>query len=420
MTPEAWKDRLLDTCLWELVGEETPPDLSRGILEAARRSESEPRRALRPVWAAVAAAAAVIVGAAILYTLRREPAPPAALTGTGFIVAAKTGEVGLGPGRLTTEKESSCRLDFDEGFTVAAGPNTTLTWARDDVAGTILLRHEQGHSYVHTKKRGIPLAIRVGNAAIEILGTRLLIRGEADAATVGVLDGEIRYAREATAILVEQDRGVRPVVNSPGGDVSVEAGPLVVAPAAVSWLDRLGIASAELRRDGEARTTAGVDFSRLAVFAGDWEIRTDGNRRFVLQRSASGHSKIMFGGTSWEKGAFSFRFRLTEIGPGQPGVGFLLFNKDRSSHLFALGRALQEGGICKRGEWLCSHAEFEIGPDALPVVTKLKMWMENAPQRVVVMQRPWVIPGSRARFDACGVGLVTDNCAVEFRDLKIE
>ncbi len=422
MTPEAWKNRLLDTCLWELIGKEAPPDLSRRILEAARRIESKPRRTFRPVWAAAAAATAIIVGAVVLFAPRREPASPAAVTGAGFLVAAKTGEVEIDAGRLTTEEDSSCRLDFDDGFTVAADQNTTLGWARDDASGVTLLRHEHGRSYVHTKKRNVPLAIRVGDAAIEILGTRLLItRGASDVPIVGVLEGSVRYAHGTTTVRVPKDFVVRSLENRKTGKVLIQSTPLVVEPDSVSWLDKLGVTSGELLRDADAESPGDtrVDLDRFLAFGGNWEIRSDKESPAVIQRSAEGRAEITLGRALWKKGVFTFRFRLVETGPKQPYVGFLLFNTVRTAHQFELGTAMKKIGISKKSGWLCSRTEFEIGPDRRPVVTKHDLWIEKNPRARTVLKNPWIIPGSRASFDACGVGLVTQDCAVEFRDLKV-
>ena len=231
----------------------------------ARRGPKTARLGRWP-WAAVAAAAAVLIAG--VYFFRPQAKPPIATitemngamqwTGDGGRVAGDLGAgSALGGGTLESlSADSWAVLTFRDASTVTVSGQSTLTISEDEQK-QIHLREGSVSARVTPQPSGRPMLIHTPTAKLEILGTQLNVDVERASTTLRVNEGRVRATRLADGSVADVPADHQVVVSaSRRAGLQVKRRPQSVRswqsrlPSGVlygQWIPRRGQTGGELR-----------------------------------------------------------------------------------------------------------------------------------------------------------------------------
>jgi len=210
------------------VEPETPSQLD--LASSGRDSDNTPRgptiRLARWLWAAVAAAAVLLIAGAYLF--RPSAQPPIATitevngalqwTGDGGRVAGdlEAGSSLRGGTLELLSADSWAVLTFRDGSTVTVSGQSTLTIS-EDYQKQIHMREGSLSASVAPQPRGRPLLIHTPTAKLEVLGTQLNVDVEAASTTLRVNEGRVRATRLADGSVADVPADHQVVVSASRG-----------------------------------------------------------------------------------------------------------------------------------------------------------------------------------------------------------
>lgn len=212
MNTDEKNDRLVDMLLWELVGEETPPDVRKKVLEAAAKhrkftpvvSRKPVLRALgRPQFKrskapmfAIAAILTLLGIAGVLFQLQRiSTAHTPVLASVSGTVNRAAGAISPGE-MLVTGADSSAKIIYQDGTTVELSPETTIMVTRLsywDRSKAIEVIKGSIQADVSRQAAGKPFALTAGDARAVVVGTKLSFGTVDDRTRLEVTEGAVRY-----------------------------------------------------------------------------------------------------------------------------------------------------------------------------------------------------------------------------------
>lgn len=428
MENREFHDRLIDSLLKELIGGETPPDLKQRILDRADAGEMPfdfsklaPARRSWARWVAPLAAAALVMASVGGFFMLNRFGPRLDFPANDPFarITKRVGQVQVDGNSITTGPGSYCRLDLKDGSVVASDENTAVDLSRNKTTGGLALEHKKGRAYVDLARQKSPLIASCGDSRIEVTGTRFLTGLSQGVFGVAVLDGEVNYLHEGRSANVTKGQ----IAAYRDNAIAVTSTPL--PQDAVEWVGQLDLDAKALLADFEAaglrQPVQGIpDSGTYRVLSGRWELgREDGGVTIRQTDPYSTDAMIIFGRPGWAKGVMAAKFRVTAIKGALPSVSVTLWEGDHSDS-FGLRRQLPD--LVKSGGWVELRVPFEVLPGDRMIVDQMSAWPEDASEKRVLYRfekNPANSLPGRKRV-ACSIGVMTENCSVEFRDLRLE
>lgn len=217
MNTDKNKDRLVDMLLWELVGQETPPDMRERVLQAAIEQRQLERMVSRkPIQRALVktqfkrlkapalAIAAILTLLCIAGALFQSQSVSASRTP---ILTSAEGEVSrdLGivlPGEtLSTGSNSSAKLTYRDGSVVELTPGSTIvitSLSRWNSSKGIKVLSGEIHAEIAPQPSGHPFLLNSQDARVEVVGTEFSFGLRNDNTRLEVMEGAVRFISRET------------------------------------------------------------------------------------------------------------------------------------------------------------------------------------------------------------------------------
>jgi hypothetical protein len=151
-------------------------------------------------------------------------------------------------------------------------------------------------------------------------------------------------------------------------------------------------------------------------------LRPDG---VSLVQNSLAPALLQIGEPVWTKGIFTCRFKVLRTSDsGKPYVA-TTFGDSESRPMLSLGFKDLLAPLIAQGAPICYRTTFEMDPaDHTLRNVQVDMWSAKNPKEVWQAQATPVSKGTATakadRIGPCAVGVVTENCAVEFLDIDLK
>lgn len=359
---------------------------------------------------------------------------------TGDVVIVRAGQqikcdVGSGVmqgDQIRTGRKSYCRIGCSDRTKLAVNESSGLTMARTAGDNPSELSLDAGAVYVDSPKRESPLVLAAGRARCSVIGTRLMVERGA-AARLWVAEGEVLFSAGRSSARVMA--GECAEETGPGGDTGmINVARTTGAPVGqFAWLDNAGVGGDQIAgaMGAAGRAFAGNKLisSGYKIAGGEWLFgNLDGAETIRQEDPAPGkESMLLLGGPHWKQGVVTLKFRVLKSAGDTAGVSTLLYYTTPN------GMEMDDHGIVRQlaqlrelartgGDegWIAMRLEFKV-ESAEVLTSRFTAWAEKQPSRPVDFSYNKNPSNSRLRNrDVCGLGLLTDSCSVEFKDVKVE
>lgn len=394
-------------------------------------------RAEKPYWrrGILALAASLIIAAGLVFYFR---APPPA-TFPGFRIGAQVGAVAMTDGRIATGPKSFCTVVLPDGTLIALNEATTIRVDPDKGKSEGNVQLESGNIYLDVPVTGRRMSVSAGNAVHEVQGTKFLVHHlprptDAIGEKLSVFEGRVRFAKNGSGALVGP--GQRLVCAA----ADAENPRLVVlshvsSPAAAQelasitdWLCSVGIDNKPLMArfsSAPGVASAGrLDLNYYVVEGGDWRVASDDTGAFIRQEGATPRQacNIIFQPAKWNRGAFRFKFRIDghAASAPEPDVSVCLSDENGNVEACPLKNILpvmrSRAMVGGREGWLCFAIRFMLSEAGTAQMT-FNAWPENDPSYAFAAR---ATPAAAKKHEFFALGLHTENCTVEFRDIDFD
>jgi len=342
-------------------------------------------------------------------------------------IVKRIGDVNISKDSINTGKDSFYRTAHEDGTQLLVNADTELSMSIDEKTGAKQIDLKKGGIFLDVTKQKHPLTVRLGNAQVEVLGTRLMA-DNSDTPSVSVFKGKVRFSESDTACHLYGGQYASLMTNKAGKEI-IRVQRLVSGNKNLSWLSRLDINEKDLEcKEYIKDSKSNVDYNDYSVFGGEWDVHNTPDGMIVKQNDIEAQAAIVFGTPRWKKAKVMCTIRAVKAASEKFNTGFRLLYPnglaDECGHENVFKR-MRERHSYKDG-WIEIFSIFKIGKNnnlkLIKTGARLPHWDKDQCMFFKYKDEdPHTPETSSIKTRECfATGFYTDNCVMEFKDLRLE